>query len=194
MLAAVSHLTQKDRQVTLQIVVDEATSPSALDALLIQSQQLNIADLLTIAWADTLDQLLVQVRAADAVIIPGDLPDDEFRAEVPIIVQVAVAACTPIVACDRAYLSAYLSHGVNAMIFPAGNDRAMVHRLERLTGQPQLYAQLSEAGIAQPSANGPVVWQDLIERWIYANPADRQWLRDHAFSSGRYQKTAVCIA
>ena len=194
LLAAVSDLKHRDRLVTLQIVVDETTPPSALDALFTQSQQLDIAEVLAVSRADSIEQLLGQVRAADALIVPGDLPSHQARAEMPVIVQIAMAACTPIVACDRPYLSDYLTHGINAMIFPTGNAKAMVHRIERLMGQPPLYAQLSEAAIAQQPANGPAAWQDLVERWMYANPADRQWLRNYAFSSGRYQRPENYLA
>lgn len=193
LLAAVSELKQRSRPVALQIAVDETTPPFALDALFAQSQQLNIAEAIAFSLPESIEQLLSQVRAADVLIIPGDLPDHESGAELPIIVQAAIAACTPIVACDRADLSSYLSHGINAMIFPEGNAKAMVHRIERLMGQPQLYRQLSEAGIAQQRVNGPAVWQDLIERWMYDSPADRQWLRNYAFSSGRYPKPEGCI-
>jgi len=188
LLAAASDLQQKGHQVMLQIVVEEATPPAELEALFEQSQQLGITEAVTISLAESIGQLLTQIRAADALIIPGDLPGPESKTEMPMPMQVAMAACTPIVACDRAFFSSHLIHGVNALIFPEGNQKAIVRCLERLMDQPQLYAQLSEASVAQQPANRPAIWKDLIERWMMANPADKQWLKNYAFSSGRFSQ------
>lgn len=191
LLAAVSHLQQKGRPVTLQIVVEEATPPAELDELFERSQQLEITEAIKISFTESIEQLASQVRTADVAIIPGDLPGQDVGAELPILLQVAMAVCTPIVACDRADFSDHLSHGVNAMIFPAGNVKAMVHRIERLMSQPQLYAQLSAAGMAQPPMSVPAAWKELIERWLSASPTDRQWLRNYAFSSRQHQPPEV---
>ena len=195
LLSALSFFKQREHPTTLRIIIDDSTSESALDWLRQRSQALNVTESVLLSLANSSEQLLALVRAADAVVIPGYTPRQDAGAEPPLIVQAARAACTPIVACDRAYLKDYLTHGVNAMIFPEGNEKAMAHRIERLMGQPQLYAQLSEAGnIAQRQLMVPATWKALIERWIGDRPVDRQWLRNYAFSSDRYRPLEVSVA
>ena len=197
LLAALSILKQRGQQAELEILVDRATPQSALQSLALQSQQLDILERVTISLSDSIQQVLAQVRRADIVVIPGDASSPEKidieaverkgDSPQPMIVQVAMAACTPIVACDRPYLKNYLIHSVNAMIFPEGNEKSMAHRIERLIGQPQLYAQLSESGdIAQRRQNLPADWQEIIERWMCASPDNKQWLKKYVLSSGRY--------
>ena len=190
LLLAVSHLKQRGHTVELQIVGDELTPRETMDLLYLQSLQLEVADEVTFSTVGAFEPLLAQARAADIVVILGYASHLRVG-EPPIAVQIAMSACTPIVACDRAELQSHLFHGVNAMIFPEGNEKSMVHRIERLMGQPQLYAQLSEAGSSvQSRVNAPASWQDIIDWWIQDSAASRQWLRNCALSSGRYQTPA----
>ena len=195
LIAAVSYLQQRAHRVTLQIFGDRSTSEAALDRIYLKSIQLNVADSIRCFIVEeqlaAAEQVLAQVRTADIVVIPGYTPSmqhaEAISPQPPALVQMARAACTPIVACDHPSLKDHLSHGVNAMIFPEGNEKSMVHRIERLMGQPQLYAQLSESsGIAPNLRPEPAIWSDLVDRWMRSGAANRQWLRNYALSSGRY--------
>ena len=192
LLTAVNHLQQRAHPVTLQIFGDRSTSEAELDRLHLKSVQLGIADSIHYSIVEeqlaAADQILSQVRAADLVVIPGYTPSVQHPGgSSPVLVQMAGAACTPIVACDHASLKDHLFHGVNAMIFPEGNEKSMVHRIERLMGQPQLYAQLSESsGVSPRLGPEPAIWSVLVDRWIRSGAANQQWLRNYALSSGRY--------
>ena len=106
----------------------------------------------------------------------------------------AMAARTPIIATDQEHFKDHLSHGVNAMIFPAGNDKSMAHRIERIMGQPQLYGQLSEASeVALNMLKVPARWSELIDRWLTGGVENDQWLYNCAFSSGRYQSAPTHV-
>jgi glycosyltransferase involved in cell wall biosynthesis len=179
-----------------------------LELFQVQAQQLDIADAVSFLAAAAPEQIIELMRVADLVIIPhlpaaapvstvtttsAEAPFTQAIAdEVPLSVYLAMAARTPIVASDHPSFSDHLFHGVNAMIFPAGNAKSMAHRIERIMGQPQLYAQLSEAAtITLKTLKIPAHWAELIERWIGSQtPAgadNLQWLCNCAFSSGRYQ-------
>ena len=76
------------------------------------------------------------------------------------------------------------------MIFPAGNVYSLIHRIERIMSQPQLYAQISDAlAIALRTVKVPACWDSLIDYWLSseANKANHQQLCNWAFSSGRYR-------
>ena len=177
------------------------------DLLTLQAQvhQLNLSECVTFMAAPSEDQLLDHIRAADLVVIPGYNPPDYSRdwpstasLELPVqSIHLAMAARTPIVAADHPYFEEYLFHGVNAMIFPAGNARSLVHRIERVMSQPQLYAQISEAlGTPLRTLKVPAQWAELIDYWLNSGanmPAgedNHQRLCNWAFSSGRYQSIA----
>ncbi len=173
------------------------------DLLTLQARvhQLNLSKCVTFMAAPSEDQLLDHIRAADLVVIPGYNPPDYNRdwpstASLGLPIQsiyLAMAARTPIIAADHPYFEAYLFHGVNAMIFPAGNARSLVHRIERVMSQPQLYAQISEA-LETPlhTLKAPAQWPELIDYWLHSGahmPAgedNHQRLCNWAFSSGRY--------
>ena len=196
LLAALSSLQQSGHSAKLEILIDETTPELEIQRLAQQAQQLAVLETVTISLTGSIEQLLAQVRDADVVVIPGYESETETpETAAPIILQVAMAACTPIVACDRPDLKDFLIHGVNAMIFPAGNGKSIAHRIERLMGQPQLYAQLSKAGsMAQHQRSLAVTWNELIERWMGANLKDEQWLKNYTLSSGRYPLPAAFVA
>ncbi|MEO1592793.1 MAG: hypothetical protein AAFU71_16095, partial [Cyanobacteria bacterium J06632_22] len=66
----------------------------------------------------------------------------------------------------------------------AGNARALAHRIERLANQPQLYAQLSEAGLrVEATQKTPTNWAELIDRWLQNGSDDRLWLQQQSLQS-----------
>ncbi|MEL6813962.1 MAG: glycosyltransferase [Cyanobacteria bacterium J06598_3] len=160
--------------------------PHTLELLQVQTQQLGIADSVSFSSALSNEQIIEEMRDADLVVIPGCAHD--FPVEPPASLYMAMAARTPIIATDQPHFDEHLSHGVNAMIYPTGNDKSMAHRIERVMNQPQLYAQLSEASeVALTTLKVPARWSELIDRWINAGVENDQWLCNYAFSSGRYQ-------
>ncbi|MGB7084704.1 MAG: glycosyltransferase [Phormidesmis sp.] len=210
LLVAASQIRQRSTAaLSLQIVSDqvapEPTSQDSIEKTLKsfqkQAQQLGIAEDVSFSSALSDERLIEQMRDADLVIIPSlnhdvsthDLPTDDrptcaLPLEPPSSLYMAMAARTPIIASDHPHFREHLSHGVNAMIFPAGNARSLAHRIERIMGQPQLYTQLSEASeTALNTIKVPARWSELIERWLEASGENAQWLCNCAFSSGRYQ-------
>ncbi|MEM9907987.1 MAG: glycosyltransferase, partial [Cyanobacteria bacterium P01_D01_bin.44] len=149
-----------------------------------QADQLHLTDniefLETIpeqGFSDLFDQ-------ADILVIPSrhEYPENNLN-----LIDTGLSANIPIVASDHPLFAGRLHHAVNAMIFPAGNARALAHRIERLTSQPQLYEQLSVSSqLAQDGIKHLVPWSNVIERWF--EPSDRRalWLAEHCLVSGRY--------
>lgn len=207
LLMAVSHIQKKGKSnLQLKIISDQLNVevdptkvpeqptqadslgkiPHTLELLQVQTQQLGIAERVSFLSALSNEQIIEQMRDADLVVIPGCAHD--FPVEPPGSLYMAMAARTPIVAADQPHFNEHLSHGINAMIFPTGNDKSMAHRIERVMNQPQLYAQLSEATeVALTTLKVPARWSELIDRWITAGAENDQWLCNCAFSSGRYR-------
>ena len=140
------------------------------------------------------EQMLELVRDADIAVFPhpGPLLLPAQDSELPLGVALAMAARTPIVACDHEVLAAHLYHGANAVTFPMRSPQSMVHRIERVMGQAALYAQLSEAAqITLDKIKVPACWGELIELWMTDSAYEQQRLHDFALSSGRYVKDVM---
>ncbi|MEO0887441.1 MAG: glycosyltransferase family 4 protein [Cyanobacteria bacterium J06648_10] len=187
LLEATIRLHKNGYRISLQLIRDTLNQTSPVDSeetawLEKRVQALGIAELVNV-WAGlSPEQMLARVHAADLAVIP-----QPSRADPPLGVTLAMAAHTPIVACDHPSLESYLYHNANAVIFPTGNPRSMAHRIERVIGQPALYAQLSEASdLTLDKLKVPARWDELIECWLGDRPYDRQRLADLALTSGRY--------
>jgi glycosyltransferase involved in cell wall biosynthesis len=179
-----------------------------LETLRSQIQQLNLTECISLIPDPAETELLEYVRKADVAVIPGDdrarlsatsassprTTHYSDRTKGTASLDLAMAARTPIIASDHPHLSEHLVHGVNAMIFPAGNAKSMAHRIERVLSQPQLYAQISEAlGVSLSTMKVPARWSELIDYWLNSkthtpeSKNNQQQLCNWAFSSGRYR-------
>jgi glycosyltransferase involved in cell wall biosynthesis len=178
-----------------------------LETLRSQIQQLNLTECISLIPEPSEEALLEYVRKADVAVIPGDdrarlsssalsqqAANRTARTQGTESLNLAMAARTPIIASDHPHLSEHLVHGVNAMIFPAGNAKSMAHRIERILSQPQLYAQISEAlGVSLSAMKVPARWSEIIDYWLNSKTRtptskdNQQQLCNWAFSSGRYR-------
>lgn len=195
LLQAAIYLRRSGYTVDLQLIRNTLNDTSPVethetDWLERQVQQLELADSVSV-WAGLApEQMLSQVREADLAVIPRP-PLQPVRLP-PLGVAMAMAACTPIVACDHPHFDAHLLHSFNAIVFPLGNAISMAHRIERIMGQPTLYADLSEAsGTGLRKLKVPARWDELIDKWMQGTEYDKLWLRSYALSSGRYKPVEV---
>lgn len=189
-LMASYQLRSKGFKVRLDIVNDTPCQDSVgAELLQVQLQQMGLQEAVRLFGNLTDEQSLELVRAADCVLIP-QRSHSATPPAIPHSLFLAMATKTPIIASDYPPLREYLSHNVNAMIFPEGNPKSMAHRIERVMGHPSLYAQLSEASeIAIQNFQIPARWSELIDHWLNDTPTAQQQLRNWALSSGQYQST-----
>lgn len=193
LLQAILRLQKSFESISLQLIRDTLNQTSPVGTLAdtrdsewlrAQVQELALADIVCIEAGLSPEQMLSRVRAADLVVVPRLAKSD---ANLPLCVTLAMAARTPVVACDHPYLEPYLYHNGNAMIFPAGNPLSMAHRIEHVMGQPALYAQLSESSdLTLDKIKVPARWDALVDAWLRDRVYDRQRLSDFALTSGRY--------
>jgi glycosyltransferase involved in cell wall biosynthesis len=126
------------------------------------------------------------MRAADVVIIPSR---HEYPEGLPLTIYEALAARTPIIASDHPMFRGALAHEATALVFPAGDVGALADAIRRLTADAALYARLSKnSERAWQALQLPVVWGELIERWLADDESDTHWLWDHRLNSGRYEE------
>ncbi|MEM7793154.1 MAG: glycosyltransferase family 4 protein [Cyanobacteria bacterium P01_C01_bin.118] len=151
-----------------------------------QAKRLLLADNVEIIQHIPDHNLVHLIRQADIFVLPSrhESPENSNT-----ILNNCLQAHTPIVASDHPMFSGSLSHGINAMIFPAGNARALAQSINYLLTHPDIYTKLSAATqSAWQSLQLPVHWISLLENWFQDTNAGRNWLRQHSLVASIYQR------
>lgn len=147
-------------------------------------EQLQIKDsveFLGIVPTQTLEPLM---RESDLVLVTSR---PEYPEGFPLTIQHALRTRTPIVASDHPMFKTHLKHGVNSMIFEAGNSQALAECIEKVISDAALYQNISVASHSTwHQLRLPVKWADLIDRWVDDSPESKQWLFEKRLASGAY--------
>lgn len=152
-----------------------------------KAKQLQIEDYVEFLGLVPNNTVVPLMREADIVLVPSR---HEYPEGFPLAITHALCARTPIVASDHPMFLDDLKHGVNAMIFPAGNSIALSECIEKLLADSELYQSLSVASYdAWKRLQVPVEWADMINRWLSGSDKNQQWLFEHRLASGRYNST-----
>ena len=124
------------------------------------------------------------MREADLVIIPSR---HEYPEGLPLTIYEALSTRTPIVASDHPMFRNVLVDQESALIFPAGDAEKLAAAIERLLGDPELYARLSLGSEeAWNAIQLPVQMGSLLEAWLSNDRTRLDWLKAHTLNSGRY--------
>ena len=127
-----------------------------------------------------------KMREADVVLVTSR---HEYPEGFPLTIQHALRTRTPIVASDHPMFKTHLKHGVNSMIFEAGNSLALAECLEKLISDPPLYHNLSVTSHSTwYELRLSVKWAELIDRWLDDSPESKQWLFEKRLASGAYNQ------
>ncbi|MBD2230191.1 glycosyltransferase family 4 protein [Phormidium tenue] len=184
LLKAVKRLKEKCFSVHLNIVGSDHSN-FAKDLILKLDIKDNV-ELLGFVPNHTVEPLMNQ---ADLVVVPSR---HTYPEGFPLVIHHALRACTPIVASDHPMFEGYLQHGVNAMIFPEGNDLALSNCVEEILTSTKLYERISEISHETwHQLRLPVKWADLATRWLSHTESDQQWLASHSLANATKQLAAA---
>ncbi|MBL1211611.1 glycosyltransferase [Geminocystis sp. GBBB08] len=148
------------------------------------SQKLDIEDLVKFLGLISNSQVINFMANGDIIIIPSR---HEYSEGFPNTVNEALFCYTPIIASDHPVFVEKLKHKQNALIFPAGNFRALADSIEMLLSNKDLYQLISSNSYdTWKSLQIPVKWGDLIHRWLSDSSEDRNWLLRYNLISGNY--------
>jgi len=113
----------------------------------------------------------------------------EYPEGFPLTIQHALRTRTPIVASDHPMFKVHLKHGVNSMIFEAGNSQALAECIEKVISDSALYHNLSVASHSTwYELRVPVKWAELISRWLDDSPESKQWLFEKRLAGEYYNR------
>lgn len=126
------------------------------------------------------------MRESDLVLVTSR---HEYLEGFPLTIEHALRNRTPIVASDHPMFKTYLKHGVNSMIFEAGNSLALAECIEKLISDSALYHNLSVASHSTwYELRLPVKWAELIDRWLEDSPESKEWLFEKRLASEYYNQ------
>lgn len=135
-------------------------------------------DFLGIVPTQSLEPLM---RESDLVLVTSR---HEYPEGFPLTIQHALRTRTPIVASDHPMFKTHLKHGINSMIFEAGNSLALAECIEKVISDAALYHNLSVASHSTwHELRLPVKWAELIDRWLDDSPESKQWLFEKRLAS-----------
>lgn len=140
-------------------------------------------DFLGIVPTQSLEPLM---RESDLVLVTSR---HEYPEGFPLTIQHALRTRTPIVASDHPMFKTHLKHGINSMIFEAGNSLALAECIEKVISDSALYHNLSVASHSTwQELRLPVKWAELIDRWLDDSPESKQWLFEKRLASEYYNQ------
>jgi len=180
-LEAVAKLRERNRSVHLKMA-----GKGEEEFFYQRVEQLEIKDsveFLGIVPTQTLEPLM---RESDLVLVTSR---HEYPEGFPLTIQHALRTRTPIVASDHPMFKTHLKHGVNSMIFEAGNSQALAECIEKVISDSALYHNLSVASHSTwHELRLPVKWAELISRWLDDSPESKQWLFEKRLAAEYYNK------
>jgi glycosyltransferase involved in cell wall biosynthesis len=151
-----------------------------------RAEQLQIKDsveFLGIVPTETLEPLM---RESDLVLVTSR---HEYPEGFPLTIQHALRTRTPIVASDHPMFKTHLKHGINSMIFEAGNSLALAECIKKVISDSALYHNLSATSHSTwHELRLPVKWAELISRWLDDSPESKQWLFEKRLAAEYYNR------
>jgi glycosyltransferase involved in cell wall biosynthesis len=126
----------------------------------------------------THDRVLALMAEGDLVVVPSR---HEYPEGMPMTIFEGLASRSPVAVSDHPMFAGRIVHRRSGVVFPAANPAALLDAVLELAGDRELYERLSrDADVACASFFGPLLWDQVISRWLGGTPADDAWLRRFA--------------
>jgi glycosyltransferase involved in cell wall biosynthesis len=131
------------------------------------------------------DDVVPTMREHDIVVVPSR---PEYPEGIPATIYEGLCSRSPLVVSDHPMFKMKIKDGAGAVVFRAGDVKALADSLERLRTDRQLYARLSrEAVDAARDFFCPLKYDALIATWLSGPDKARAELASYSIASGKYQ-------
>ena len=165
----------------------EIVGAGEIEAMRSLAADLGVEDRVSFTGRVPFAEVAPRMHDADAVLV---LSRHAYAEGLPGTIYLALASRTPLVVSDHPMFVSYLRDGRDAVITPERAPEALASALRGLLSDSDLYAALStNAEAAFARIEHPVLWVELVERWLRDAPDDRAWLRDAALP--RWRRSAA---
>lgn len=144
--------------------------------------ELGVSDLVSFIGVIGNKDVFEKMASADLVIVPSRR---SFSEGFPLTMFEAIASRTPIVCSDHPMFRDVMVDGVNAGVFPSGDDRGCAAAIRSILTDPARYAALSRrAPRTWAALTGPADWRTLIFKWCVEGGAS-PWIRDRMLTAAQ---------
>jgi glycosyltransferase involved in cell wall biosynthesis len=148
------------------------------------AQRLEVSDSIRFEGLIPHERVLALMHESDAVVVPSR---HAYGEGLPMVIFDALTSRSPLVVSDHPMFLARLRDGESALFFPEKNAVALAGRLRKLADNTAVYQHLSEMGeVAWQALQIPVLWGELVARWISGTEEDMRWLSQFSMGSHDY--------
>lgn len=113
-----------------------------------QIRQAGLAEVVTLVGRSTGDQIVAELAAADVLVAPSVPTRGGKREGIPVVLMEAMAAGLPVVASRLSGIPELVTDGVDGLLVPPGDPRALADALRALAADPERRQRFGAAGRA----------------------------------------------
>jgi glycosyltransferase involved in cell wall biosynthesis len=147
--------------------------------------RLGVADRIHFTGVISHTQVVALMHEHDVVVVPSR---HSYPEGLPMTIFDALASRSPLVVSDHPMFVGPLEEGHSALVFPGEDSKALANCLDRLLNDRDLYSRLSENSEAVwLRLRIPVLWGDLVKRWLAGGREDIEWLRSYSLAQYAYK-------
>jgi glycosyltransferase involved in cell wall biosynthesis len=162
-------------------VVGAGADEAALRAI---PSALGVTDRVTFRGKIPHEEVLAEMRAHDAVLVPSR---PEYSEGLPMTIYEAFCSRTPVVVSNHPMFLKRVVPDGNGLMFPAGDAAALAQAVERLRTTPELYRTLSvNSGKAAENYLLPLKWHLLLDLWLQGDDEADARLASFALANRTY--------
>jgi glycosyltransferase involved in cell wall biosynthesis len=179
LIEAVAHLRRSNTDVSATIA-----GQGEIEHFRSRATGLGVADRLNFTGLIPHAQVVPLMKKHDVVVVPSR---HSFPEGLPMAIYDALTSRSPLVVSDHPMFLKRIEAGRSALVFPELNSVALGDCLRRLIDDDELYARLSWSSLETwERLRIPVLWGELLDRWLAEGPENYQWLLSHSLANYDY--------
>lgn len=160
----------------------EIAGAGASEELVSLVERLGLADVVHLRGRLGGDEVIAMMRASTFVCVPSR---HSYPEGLPLTIFEAMASGTPLIASDHPMFRGIVRHRETGFVFRSGPGaaRRMARTVRSAVRRPVRYRQVSTTSADTYRRLGlPVLWGDLVSRWVHDEPDDREWLAHNSLA------------
>lgn len=177
-IEAVKYLNDIQVRVELDVVGSGQDLPKLLDMV----ERLSLHDSVRFVGKVPHKEVINIMREHDIVIVPSRA---SYPEGLPMVIYEALCSRTPLILSTHPMFCSRFENNVDAAFFEAGNPVSLGNSIKDLVLDKARYSELSSnSGVAWERIQCPVMWGDMLMRWLDGSQESSDWLS--SYTVGHY--------
>jgi glycosyltransferase involved in cell wall biosynthesis len=149
------------------------------------ASELGVADVCKFRGRVSHETVLAQMRESDIVLVPSH---HAYSEGLPFTIREATMVYTPLIIADHPMFAGVIVDRVNGLVVPEKSPQSIADAVIAYMMETGLYEKVSGSSDATlASIQMPVVWGDLIEKWLDGSPSAISSLLAHSLANWKEQ-------